>query len=64
MFILKRKDVEILNVQNPQRNEQQIAILQYQGQTFRLLNIFGDNREEALEFWRDLTTTRARHVYF
>ncbi|AFY71043.1 hypothetical protein Pse7367_2790 [Thalassoporum mexicanum PCC 7367] len=60
MFILKRKDVEIISVQNPQRKEQQIAILQYQGQTFRLLNIFGDNREEALEFWRDLTDNKGK----
>jgi hypothetical protein len=60
MFILKRKDVEIINVQNPQKKEQQIAILQYQGQTFRLLNIFGDNREEALEFWRDLTDNKGK----
>ena len=58
MFILKRQDVEIVNVQNPQNKDQQIPILQYQGQTFRLLNMFGDNRDEALALWRDLTDNK------
>ncbi len=60
MFILKRQDVEIVNVQNPQNRDQQIPILHYQGQTFRLLNMFGDNREEALALWRDLTDNRGK----
>lgn len=60
MFILKRQDVEIINVQNPQNRAQQIAILQYQGQTFRLLNMFGDNRDEAVALWRDLTDNKGK----
>jgi hypothetical protein len=60
MFILKRQDVEIVNVQNPQNKDQQIPILQYQGQTFRLLNTFGDNRDEALALWRDLTDNKGK----
>ena len=60
MFILKRQDVEIVNVQNPQNRDQQIPILQYQGQTFRLLNTFGDNRDEALALWRDLTDNKGK----
>jgi hypothetical protein len=60
MFILKRQDVEIVNVQNPQNKDQQIPILQYQGQTFRLLNMFGDNRDEALALWRDLTDNKGK----
>jgi hypothetical protein len=60
MFILKRQDVEIINVQNPQNKDQQIPILQYQGQTFRLLNMFGDNRDEALALWRDLTDNKGK----
>jgi hypothetical protein len=60
MFILKRQDVEIINVQNPQNREQQIPILQYQGQTFRLLSMFGDNRNEALALWRDLTDNKGK----
>ena len=60
MFILKRQDVEIVNVQNPQNKDQQIPILQYQGQTFRLLNMFGDNRDEALGLWRDLTDNKGK----
>ncbi len=54
MFILKREDVEITNILHPQK-AQQIPILHYQGQTFRLLSVFtGAQREEALSFWRDL----------
>ncbi|PZV14153.1 MAG: hypothetical protein DCF20_13445 [Pseudanabaena sp.] len=60
MFILKRQDVDIVNVQNPQNKDQQIPILQYQGQTFRLLNMFGDNRDEALALWRDLTDNKGK----
>lgn len=60
MFILKRQDVEIMNVQHPQYQDQQIPILQYQGQTFRLLNVFGNNRDEALAMWRDLTDNKGK----
>lgn len=60
MFILKRQDVEIVNVQNPQNKDQQIPILQYQGQSFRLLNMFGDNRNDALALWRDLTDNKGK----
>jgi hypothetical protein len=60
MFILNRQDVEIANVQNPQNKDQQIPILHYQGQTFRLLNTFGDNRDEALALWRDLTDNKGK----
>lgn len=55
MFILKRQDVEISSIQHPKR-DQQIPILNYQGQTFRLLKMFGANEEEdAKAYWRDLT---------
>lgn len=55
MFILKRKDVEISSIQHPKR-DQQVPILSYQGQTFRLLSVFAANQaEEARNFWRDLT---------
>ncbi|MFM7887820.1 MAG: Npun_F0813 family protein [Pseudanabaena sp.] len=60
MFILKRHDVEIINVPNPQNKDQQIPILQYQGQTFRLINMFGDNRDKALALWRDLTDNKGK----
>lgn len=60
MFILKRQDVEISTVQHPQR-EQQIPILTYQGQTFRLLSVFQANQEdEARAFWRDLTDNKGK----
>ncbi|HEY9694517.1 MAG TPA: Npun_F0813 family protein [Oculatellaceae cyanobacterium] len=60
MFILKRQDVEISSVQHPNR-EQQIPILTYQGQTFRLINVFNANQaEEAKAFWRDLTDNRGK----
>ena len=60
MFILKRQDVEISSVQHPNR-EQQIPILTYQGQTFRLINVFSTNQaEEAKAFWRDLTDNRGK----
>ena len=55
MFILKRQDVEISSVQHP-KTGQQIPILNYQGQTFRLIQLFGaDEADEARAFWRDLT---------
>jgi hypothetical protein len=60
MFILKRQDVEISTVQHPNR-DQQIPILQYQGQTFRLISVFSAaQEEEAKAFWRDLTDNRGK----
>lgn len=60
MFILKRQDVEISTVQHPNR-DQQIPILQYQGQTFRLISVFNATQEEeAKAFWRDLTDNRGK----
>jgi hypothetical protein len=60
MFILKRQDVEITNVQHPKK-DQQIPILHYQGQTFRLISVFGAAQEEdAKSFWRDLTDNRGK----
>jgi hypothetical protein len=60
MFILKRQDVEITTIQHPKK-EQQIPVLQYQGQTFRLLNVFGAAQEEdAKALWRDLTDNRGK----
>jgi hypothetical protein len=60
MFILKRQDVEISSVQHPKK-DQQIPILQYQGQTFRLISVFSAAQEEdAKAFWRDLTDNRGK----
>ena len=60
MFILKRQDVDIKNIQHPTK-EQPIPILHYQGQTFRLLTIFGATQEEeAMALWRDLTDNRGK----
>lgn len=60
MFILKRQDVEITSIQHPNR-DQPIPILQYQGQAFRLINVFTANQEEeAKSFWRDLTDNRGK----
>jgi hypothetical protein len=60
MFILKRQDVEISSIQHPKR-DQQIPILTYQGQTFRLISVFGAKQaEEAKAFWRDLTDHRGK----
>lgn len=60
MFILKRQDVEITSIQHPKK-DQQIPILQYQGQTFRLISVFGAaQEEEAKAFWRDLTDNRGK----
>jgi hypothetical protein len=60
MFILKRQDVEITSIQHPTR-EQQIPILIYQGQTFRLISMFSATQaEEAKAFWRDLTDNRGK----
>ncbi len=61
MFILKRQDVEISSVQHPTRGDQQIPILLYQGQSFRLINVFNASQEEeARSFWRDLTDNRGK----
>jgi hypothetical protein len=60
MFILKRQDVEITSIQHPKR-DRQIPILNYQGQTFRLINVFNAQQaEEARAFWRDLTDNRGK----
>ncbi|MEM6519370.1 MAG: Npun_F0813 family protein [Cyanobacteria bacterium P01_D01_bin.71] len=60
MFILKRPDVEIKNVQHPSK-DQPIPILYYQGQTFRLLSVFAATQEEeAMTLWRDLTDNRGK----
>ena len=60
MFILKRQDVEIKSIQHPNR-DQQIPILDYQGQTFRLISVFkASQEEEAKAFWRDLTDNRGK----
>ncbi len=60
MFILKRQDVEITSVQHPKK-DQQIPILNYQGQTFRLISVFSAAQEEdAKAFWRDLTDNRGK----
>ncbi len=53
MVILKRQDVKIITVNH---KDQQVPILTYQGQTFRLIKIFSASQpEEALNLWRDLT---------
>ena len=60
MLILKRKDVDIANVPHPKR-EHPIPILNYQGQTFRLISVFSANQEEeARSFWRDLTDNQGK----
>jgi hypothetical protein len=60
MFILKRQDVEISTIQHPKR-DQQIPILNYQGQSFRLISVFSANQaEDAKAFWRDLTDNRGK----
>ncbi|NJR76528.1 MAG: hypothetical protein HC773_29120 [Scytonema sp. CRU_2_7] len=60
MFILKRQDVEISSVQHPKR-DQQIPILNYQGQTFRLISVFkASQEEEARALWRELTDQRGK----
>ncbi|NET52504.1 MAG: hypothetical protein F6K09_28605, partial [Merismopedia sp. SIO2A8] len=60
MFILKRQDVEISSIQHPKR-KQNIPILTYQGQSFRLISVFSDHQqEEAKAFWRELTDHRGK----
>ncbi|MBD2628719.1 Npun_F0813 family protein [Trichormus variabilis] len=60
MFILKRQDVEISSIQHPTR-DQQVPILHYQGQTFRLISVFKASQEiEAKALWRSLTDNRGK----
>lgn len=60
MFILKRQDVEISTIQHPTR-DQQVPILHYQGQTFRLISVFKASQEvEAKTLWRSLTDNRGK----
>jgi hypothetical protein len=60
MFILKREDVEISTFHHPSK-DQKIPILAYQGQTFRLLNVFSASQEEeARALWRELTDNRGK----
>jgi hypothetical protein len=60
MFILKRQDVEISSIQHPKR-DQKVPILSYQGQTFRLIQVFNAGQEEdARAFWRDLTDNQGK----
>ncbi|MFM6135732.1 MAG: Npun_F0813 family protein [Cuspidothrix sp.] len=60
MFILKRQDVEISMIQHPKKEDQQLPILNYQGQTFRLIRVFKASEEEAKTFWRSLTDNRGK----
>lgn len=61
MFILKRQDVEISSTQNPNQDQQQIKLLNYQRQTFRLIKVFkAGQEEEAIAFWRDLTDNQGK----
>jgi hypothetical protein len=60
MFILKRQDVHLSSIPHPKK-DQQVPILTYQGQTFRLINVFqAAQEEEAKSFWRDLTDNRGK----
>lgn len=60
MFILKRQDVEISGIQHP-KTGQNIPVLNYQDQTFRLISVFNAKQaEEARSFWRDLTDNRGK----
>jgi hypothetical protein len=60
MFILKRQDVEISMMKHPNR-EQQIPILNYQDQIFRLISVFAANqKDEAKNFWQDLTDNQGK----
>jgi hypothetical protein len=60
MFILNRQDVEIASIPHPQKEGLQFPVLIYQKQTFGLLTMFGDNREEALNYWRDLVDNKGK----
>lgn len=60
MFILKRQDVEISSIQHPKK-DQQVPILNYQGQTFRLISVFkAGQEEEARTLWRELADHRGK----
>ncbi len=60
MFILKRQDVEISSIVHPSR-DQQVPVLHYQGQTFRLISAFkATQEEEARALWRELTDNRGK----
>lgn len=60
MFILKRQDVEISSIVHPKR-DQQVPVLHYQGQTFRLISLFkASQEEEARALWRELTDNRGK----
>lgn len=60
MFILKRQDVEIFNITHPTL-DQLIPIINYQRQTFRLLQVFPlSQAQEALAVWRDLTDNKGK----
>ncbi len=60
MFILKRQDVELSKIPHP-NGDQQIPILTYQGQTYRLLKVFGSHEaEEAVAMWRDLIDNKGK----
>ena len=60
MFILKREDVEISTVLHP-KLDQQVPILYYQEQTFRLIKVFAASQEEeAKALWRELTDNRGK----
>ncbi|MEO1561055.1 MAG: Npun_F0813 family protein [Cyanobacteria bacterium J06632_19] len=57
---MKRQDVEISSIVHPKR-DQQIPVLHYQGQTFRLISLFKANEEEkARALWRELTDNRGK----
>lgn len=59
-MILNRQDVDISTIQHPSK-DQPIPILNYQGQTFRLIKAFGPgHKEEAVNYWRDLTDNRGK----
>jgi hypothetical protein len=61
MFILKRQDVEISTIQHPNKEDRQVPILYYQGQTFRLITVFKvSEEEEAKTFWKSLTDNRGK----
>ncbi|MDP5016780.1 hypothetical protein FJR11_12630 [Anabaena sp. UHCC 0187] len=61
MFILKRQDVEISMIQHPKKEDRQVPILYYQGQTFRLITVFkASEEEEAKTFWKSLTDNRGK----
>jgi uncharacterized protein YbdZ (MbtH family) len=60
MFILKRQDVEISMMKHPNR-DQQIPILNYQEQNFRLISVFAaSQKDEAKNFWQDLTDNQGK----